>query len=316
VQMGSRTMIRSKKWTVGASCLMALVASAVCYAQTQTPATPAQTVGGNASVSASDAAVRVAQEDPAVVKRGAIAFATNCAGCHGATAKGTSIAPDLIRSTLVEDDNKGDQIGPVLRVAHPKGGTSKLSLSDQDITDLASWLRVQVYGAAFRQTYVYLDTLVGDPKKGEAYFKAKCASCHSPTGDLAGIGTRFDPPTLQSRWITGGGAVRGGRGGRGAALTSENGSTIADTAPPNVTNATITITVTLANGQKFDGVPISVTDFVVVFKDMSGAYHSYARADGFPKVEVHNPLQPHVDILKALNDSDMHDVTAYLVTLK
>jgi mono/diheme cytochrome c family protein len=277
--------------------------------------TPAPTVGGNASVHASDAATRVAQEDPGIVKRGAIAFATNCAGCHGATAKGTSIAPDLVRSTLVEDDNKADLIGPVLREAHPKSA-AKLNLTDEDITDLASWLRVQVYGAAFRQTYVYLDTLVGDPKKGEAYFNAKCASCHSPTGDLAGIGTRFDPPTLQSRWITGGGAVRGGRGRRGPAFTSDNGSTVADTAPPNVTKATLTITVTLANGQKFDGVPISVTDFNVVFKDMSGAYHSYARADGFPKVEVHNPLQPHVDILKSLNDSDMHDVTAYLVTLK
>ena len=307
-------MNRSKKWTAGGICLLALAASAVCYAQTQTPA-PEPTVGGNASVHGSDAAVRVAQEDPAVVKRGAIAFATNCAGCHGATAKGTNIAPDLVRSTLVEDDNKGDLIGPVLRAAHPKAA-SKLSLTDEDITDLASWLRVQVYGAAFRQTYVYLDTLVGDPKKGQTYFNAKCASCHSPTGDLAGIGTRFDPPTLQSRWITGGGAVRGGRGGRGPALTSDNGSTIADTTPPNVTNATLTITVTLVNGQKFEGVPISVTDFNVVFKDMSGAYHSYARVDGFPKVEVHNPLQPHVDILKSLNDSDMHDVTAYLVTLK
>jgi cytochrome c oxidase cbb3-type subunit 3 len=306
-------MIRSKKWTAGWITLVTLAASAVCHAQTQTPATPA--VGGNASVSASDAAVRVAQEDPAVVKRGAVAFATNCAGCHGATAKGTSIAPDLVRSTLVEDDNKDDLIGPVLRAAHPKSA-AKLDLTDADITDLASWLRVQVYGAAFRQTYVYLDTLVGDPKKGEAYFNTKCASCHSATGDLAGIGTRFDPPTLQSRWITGGGAVRGGRGGRGAALTSDNGSTVADTAPPNVTKATLTITVTLADGQKFDGVPISVTDFNVVFKDMSGAYHSYACADGFPKVEVHNPLLPHVDILKSLNDSDMHDVTAYLVTLK
>lgn len=300
------------KWKNGGVCVIGFLAAAVCYAQSQTSEPPKVTVGGNATVGASDAAVRVAQEDPAAVKRGAAVFATDCGGCHGATAKGTDIAPDLIRSTLVEDDDKGSLIGPVLHAPHPKGA-SQLNLTDQQILDLASWLRVQVYGASFRQTYVYLDTLVGDPKKGEADFNTRCASCHAATGDLAGIGTKYDPPALQARWITGGGG-RGGRG-RGAAIT-DNGSMFADTAPPNVTNSTITITVTLADGQKFEGVPISVTDFNVVFKDMSGAYHSYARNGEFPKVEVHNPLQPHIDILKNLNDNDMHDVTAYLVTLK
>ena len=306
------------KWKNSGLCAIGLLAAAVCYAQSQTPAPPPNqpqvTVGGNATVGASDAAVRVAQEDPAAVKRGGVVFATDCGGCHGATAKGTNIAPDLIRSTLVEDDEKGSLIGPVLRAPHPKGA-SQLNLTDQQILDLASWLRVQVYGASFRQTYVYLNTLVGDPQKGEIYFNAHCASCHSATGDLAGIGTRYDPPALQARWITGGGAGRGGRG-RGATTFTDNGSMLADTSPPNITKSTITVTVTLADGQKFEGVPISITDFNVVFKDMSGGYHSYARNGEFPKVEIHNPLEPHSEILKTLNDNDMHDVTAYLVTLK
>jgi cytochrome c oxidase cbb3-type subunit III len=271
-------------------------------------------VGTNATVSGSDAAVRVSQTDPAAAKRGGIVFAASCASCHGATAKGTDIAPDLIRSTLVEDDESGSLIGPVLRAAHPKGAV-KIDLTEPQISDLAAWLRVQVYGAAFRQTYTYLNVLVGDPKQGAAYFNAKCASCHSATGDLAGIGARYDAPSLQARWITGGGAGRGGRVGRGATMTG-NGSTIADNSPPVITKSTLTITVTLSTGESFTGVPTSVSDFDVSFRDTNGVYHSYARNGAFPKIEVHDPLQPHAEILKVLNDNDMHDVTAYLVTLK
>ena len=301
------------------AAFLALLLAAGCWAQgqTQSPATPAPVpapkVGGNATVGATDAAVRVAQEDPTAVKRGGVAFATYCAGCHGATAKGTDIAPDLIRSTLVEDDDKGNLIGPVLRAAHPKGA-SVLSLTDQQITDLAAWLRVQVYGASFRQTYAYLPMPVGDAAAGKVYFDAHCTSCHSATGDLAGIGSKYEGPALQSRWLTGG-VGRLGRGGRGAAFTS-SGSMVADTAPPDVTKSTITITVTLADGKVFTGVPISVTDFNVVFKDMSGGYHSFARNGEFPKVEIHNPMQAHADILKKLTDTEMHNVTAYLGTLK
>jgi cytochrome c oxidase cbb3-type subunit 3 len=72
----------------------------------------------------------------------------------------------------------------------------------------------------------------------------------------------------------------------------------------------------LASGQTYTGIPLSVTDFNVSFKDMSGVYHSYARDGEFPKVETHNPLQVHLDMLKTLQDDDMHNVTAYLVTLK
>jgi cytochrome c oxidase cbb3-type subunit III len=306
------------KWKVGCIQIAILLVAAAWQVQAQAPAPamPTPKEGTNATISASDAAVRASREDPASVKRGGDAFVANCGTCHGATAKGTDVGPDLVRSPLVEDDSKGELIGPVLRTGRPDKGMPKQDLTEQQITDIGAWLRVQVYGAAFRGTYSYLNIVVGDPKKGEAYFNGagKCGTCHSATGDLAGIGGKYDPPTLQSRWVSGGAGGRGGRG-RGGAL-SANGSTTADITPPEITKSTTTVTVTLANGQSFTGVPVSITDFNVTFRDMSGAYHSYTRNGDFPKVEMHNPLQAHGEILKTLTDDDMHNVTAYLVTLK
>jgi mono/diheme cytochrome c family protein len=290
------------------------------YGQTPAPATnPSSQAGANATISATPAAVRGSGEDPGAVSRGAAAYASaNCGSCHGATAKGTDTGPDLVRSPLVEDDTKGELIGPVVQNGRPDKGMPKSDLTDQQISDIAAWLRVQVYGAAMRNTYSYLNIVVGDPQKGEAFFNGagKCSTCHSVTGDLAGIGGKYDPPTLQSRWISGGASGRFGRGrGRGAIL-SDNGSTTADVTPPEITPSTTTITVTLANGQNFKGIPVQVDDFNVSFRDMTGAYHSYARNGEFPKVEVNNPLKPHGELLKTLTDEQMHDVTAYLVTLK
>lgn len=292
------------------------------HGETQTPtpsaATPAATVGVNATIRATPDAVRQSGEDPAAVARGADAYASaGCGSCHGATAKGTNIGPDLVRSPVVEDDTKGESIGPVLSQPHPTGGATP-NLTAQQISDIAAWLRVQVYGAAMRDTYSYLNIVVGDAQKGKTFFggPGKCNTCHSVTGDLAGIGREYDPPELQSLWISGGANARFGRGrARGGILTG-NGGMLADTSPPEIDPSTITITVTLANGKKFTGVPLALDDFHVAFRDMSGAYHSFDRNSEWPKVEIHNPLQPHWDLLKHLTDDEMHNVTAYLVTLK
>ena len=284
----------------------------------QAPATaqPSPAPVGTNDIGATPAAIRQSGEDPDAVARGAAAYASaGCGSCHGPTARGTDTGPDLVRSPLVEDDTKGELIGPVLSQPHPKGG-QKPNLTEQQISDVAAWLRVQVYGAAMRDTYQYLDIVVGDPQKGEAFFNGagKCNTCHSVTGDLAGIGSKYAPPQLQGLWISGGANARFGRGGRG--LLTANGGMLADTAPPVITPSTITITVTLEDGQKFTGVPVSIDDFDVSFRDMSGAYHSFDRHGEWPKIEIHNPLQAHWDLLKHLTDDEMHNVTAYLVTLK
>ncbi|MDR3699238.1 MAG: c-type cytochrome [Candidatus Sulfopaludibacter sp.] len=248
------------------------------------------------------AAVSGSKEDPAAVGRGAKLYQTNCAGCHGATARGGVGAPDLIRSSLVLDDEKGILIAPVLRNGRPDAGMPKPNLTEAEIGDVIAWLHVQTFAAGHRTTYAFQDVLTGDAKKGEAYFATTCGSCHSATGDLKGIGSRYDAFALQARWLQPRGGRGGGRGGRGAATASARGA--------------VTVTVMLASGQKVSGTLDRIDDFSVSLHDASGDYHSFTREGDSPRVEVHDPLKPHTDLLAKYTDADIHNVTAYLVTLK
>src|ERR1700722_6654872 len=213
---------------------------------------PTVTGAGNATA----AALKASKEDPAAVDRGAKLYAANCAGCHGPSARGGVGAPDLLRSLLVLDDEKGILIAPVLRSGRPDQGMPKPNLTEAQIADIVAWLHVQTYAAGHRTTYAFRDVLTGDPKKGEAYFSATCGTCHSATGDLKGVGSRYDPLALQAHWLQprggrGGGAA-GGRGGRG----SGRGAT-----PPVANRGAIMVTVTLASGEKVSGTLDRVDDF-------------------------------------------------------
>ena len=252
-----------------------------------------------AASGASAAAVAGSKEDPAAVERGGKLYVTNCGGCHGATARGGVGAPDLIRSILVLDDEKGILIAPVLRNGRPEQGMPASNLSEAQIADLVAWLHVQTYAAGHRATYAFQDVLTGDPKRGEAYFQSAgtCHACHSPTGDLKGIGSRYDAFTLQARWLN----PRGGRGGCGGTSSSRSA---------------ITVTVTPASGPPVSGTLDRVDDFNVSLRDASGDYHSFTRDGSIPKVEIRDPLKAHSELLAKYTDADIHNVTAYLVTLK
>lgn len=261
--------------------------------------------GEKATIAATQAALRGSKEDAAQVERGAKLYASNCASCHGATAKGIfGKGSDLVRSLYVLEDEKGILLTPPIRNGYPDKGMQKSNLTDAEIQDVAAWLRVQSYGAGHRTTYSFLDVLTGDAKKGEAYFNGtgKCNTCHSVTGDLKGIGTRYTPQQLQGRWLSPTG--RGGGGGRGASGAS---------AP---SRSQRTVVVTMANGQKVSGALDRVDDFNVTLHDASGAFRSIARNGDSPKVEITDPLRVHIDMLKTYTDDDMHNMTAYLATLK
>ena len=259
----------------------------------QLPSTP----GTKATIEASPAAIAGSKQDPDAVARGSILFKEKCGGCHGMTAKGTNKAPDLVRSVLVLDDEIGLLIGPVIRNGRPAKGMPKVGLSEPQIGDIVAWLHAQTFAADHRNTYLFLDALTGDAKKGEAYFNGAggCAKCHSGSGDLKGIGGKFDAHDLQGRWLM----PRGGRGGRGAAA-----------------KAPITATVTLPDGKKVEGVLERYDDFTISLKDAAGEYHSYSRNNGLPKVEVKDPAKAHTDLLRKYTDEDIHNVTAYLASLK
>ena len=271
--------------------LTLLLAATSVYLSAQEPA--GETVAGTA------AAITASKENPAAVERGGKLFLANCAGCHGATAKGGAGAPDLIRSLLVLDDEKGILISPVLRNGRPEQGMPKSNLSEPQIADIVAWLHVQTYAAGHRTTYAFQNVVTGDAKKGETYFNARCGGCHSVTGDLAGIGKRYEPLALQTRWLQPRGPGRGGRSG-----------------PPAVSRSASTVKVTLPSGQSFSGVLDRVDDFIISLHDANGEYRSFSRDGDTPKVEITNPLKAHTDLLSKYTDPDIHNVTAYLVTIK
>ena len=137
--------------------------------------------------------------------------------------------------------------------------------------------------------------LVGDARAGEAYFQTACSSCHSPTGDLKGIASRAaDPRELQNLWVSGGGG-----GGRGGAASGR-----------------ATVKVTPAGGATIEGRLVRIDDFLVTLVQPDGTRRTFARNGADPRVEVNDPADAHRKLVMALADKDMHDVTAYLWTIK
>jgi mono/diheme cytochrome c family protein len=234
--------------------------------------------------------------DPAAVERGKALYGVNCQFCHGADTRGGDSGPSLLRSAIVLDDQHGESIAPVVRAGRP--GMPKFSLTDDQIADVAAFVHT-FRAAGYDESRVKPPSIVvGDMKAGETFFSAKCGSCHSPTGDLRGLATKIaDPRLLQQTWLLPGtGAGRGG--------------------PPPVQVKPTTVTVTLPSGEKIDGTLDHVDDFVVAMTLPDGTRRSFATNGDTPKVEIHDPLQPHKDLLRTYSDSDIHNVTAYLVTLK
>ncbi|MBO0723422.1 MAG: c-type cytochrome [Blastocatellia bacterium] len=244
------------------------------------------------------------QFDQAAVDRGQQLFVAQCGFCHGSGATGGQSGPDLIRSVIVMDDEDGKHLGEFLKVGRPDKGMPKFDLSQEQTKDIATFLHQKISLAANRGGYKILNILVGDAKAGEAFFNGagKCNTCHSPTGDLQGIGSKYDPVTLQGRIVNPRGRGFGGRR-RGA---SDNSAF--RTLP--------TVTVTLPSGKSYNGVLLLITDFDVALRDSEGVFRSFTRDGDSPKVEVEDPLQAHIDMLAAWKDSDLHNMTAYLVTLK
>jgi mono/diheme cytochrome c family protein len=239
--------------------------------------------------------------DPAAADRGRGLYAAECVTCHGPTARGTATAPSLIRSIVVLNDRYGSLLGPFFKKGHPmQSGKPSASLTDAQIVDLMHFLRQRI-NDTLRGSDVFTVTniLTGDPKAGEAYFMGdgRCTTCHSTTGDLAGIASRISAPVdVQQRML-----FPTGRGGRGA--------------PPGSRRAAITVTVTPASGPAQSGVLVEEDDFHVTFRDASGAVRVVRKAPGVT-VATGDPLQAHHELLDRITDKNIHDLVAYLETLK
>jgi len=243
--------------------------------------------------------------DNAAADRGRALYAAECVNCHGALARGTDLGANLVRSLVVLHDRVGSELGPFLKKGHKtQSGVASGSFSSTQIADLSHFLKQRV-NDALRGSPLFQpnNILVGDAKAGAAYFngEGKCSTCHSPTGDLAGIGSRMAPVQLQQRFVFPSGGGRGGRGGPAAAAANAR--------------RTVTATVTPGNGPAMTGAVVMLDDFFVTIRDASGELHTWKRTPAV-KVVKHDPFQAHIDLLDKINDKQIHDVTAYLETLK
>jgi mono/diheme cytochrome c family protein len=285
---------------------VALLIATVAFAQApaQPPAAPAAGRGGRGGGGGFAAAYpQRLPADPAVVERGKASYGVNCAFCHGSDARGGEGGPNLIRSEVLLNDKNGELLAPIVLKGLPDRGMPAIPISASQVSDIAAFIhsfRVGGYDISRMQPP---SIVVGDAKAGETYFKSKCAGCHTGARDLKGIATRIaDPKALQQNWIIPG-SGRGARGGFGG------GAATATVSPT-------TVTVTQANGQKVEGRLVRIDDFLVTLTGADGAQRSFRRDGDVPKVEVHDPLEPHKKLITTYTDNDIHNVTAYLVTLK
>jgi cytochrome c oxidase cbb3-type subunit III len=230
-------------------------------------------------------------EDPAAVGRGRALFRSTCGFCHGEDATG-SRAPDLVRSTLVNHDDRGDLLAPLIRNGRPdKGMPSFSTMSDAQISDIVAFLHHQatlaLHSSHVPGDYPLAKLLTGNAEAGKAFFDGpgECSKCHSPTGDLAGIAKKFKPIDLQQEMVY-----------------------------PQKADKSATAVITLKDGQRFEGRVVHEDEFSIGIVCQDGWYRSWPR-DSI-EAEVHDPLQAHRELMNKYTEADIHNLFAYLETLK
>ena len=224
--------------------------------------------------------------DPAAVTRGQGTFGASCGFCHGSKATGTEQAPNLLRSPLVTQDHDGEVLAPFLKDGRPSLGMPAFpSLQPAQVSDIAAFLHNQLRTTR-RNRLPESALLVGDPKAGETYYNGagKCSTCHSVTGDLAGIGGKLQPLALTTSFLT----------------------------PPA---QPIKVSATLPSGKVVTGTIEYIDEFTVSMNDTSGLFRTWPRKY-LKDLSIEDPLATHKKQLLSYTDKDIHDLLAYLVTIK
>lgn len=235
---------------------------------------------------------------PQEVAAGKALFSANCSFCHGSNARGGESGPNLLRSETVLNDQNGERIAQVVQNGRIDEGMPRFSLDRQQIGQIAAFLHS--FPLVTRDAAANVNPVVGNAQAGQAFFTGAghCAGCHSANGDLAGIGNRFHPRELQRAMLT-------------ANWQGSGFSSVPNMIPPGTT-----ATVTTRSGQSYQGRLQSIDEFSVTLLDPAGAEHSFERNGGEPRVQIHNPLAQHLALWRVLTDEQIHNLTAYLVTLK
>ena len=292
-------MMQSRALAIGALLALSVMTSSLAAQEDTPPATAGRGRGGGRGGRGGGGRAGTREflglglaPDEAAAKKGEPIYKQNCATCHGEDARGSQ-GPNLVRSVVVLHDEKGEDLGALIKSGRPQAGMPGFpALSQEDVYNISQYLHLQVELAANRGTYgatygALRNTVTGDPRKGEEFFNSAggCAKCHSATGDLAKIGAKFPQASaMQSRFLW---PARQG--------------------PTNVK-------ITLPSGQSIAGTIRVMTDFDISITDTQGGYHQWSRSQ--VKVEIEDRLEGHRALLAKYTDADIHNLTAYLVTLK
>ncbi len=230
-------------------------------------------------------------EDPTAVAHGQALFQSSCGFCHGNDATG-SRAPDLVRSSVTLRDDNGNTLGPVIRNGRPdKGMPSFATLKDDQIASIVAFLHHQadaaLHSAHVPGDYPVAKLLTGSVEAGKKFFDSAggCAGCHSVTGDLAGVAKKFSPINLQQEMVY-----------------------------PSGKHVKKTALVTLPDGKRFEGTVVHDDEFSIGITAQDGWYHAWPKSE--VKADVHDPLEGHQELMSKYTDADLHNLFAYLETLK
>jgi mono/diheme cytochrome c family protein len=216
-------------------------------------------------------------------------FQQNCAFCHGRDAMGGETGPDLTQSRLVRMDRTGDEIAKVIHEGRPDNKMPAFNFSSQEIAGIIAFIHARQAEAVARpggrRGVAVADLQTGNAAAGKRYFDGAggCNKCHSPSGDLAGIASRFEGLELEELMLY----------PRGAKSK---------------------VTVTTPGGEKVSGVLAYRDEFTVALRDAGNVYRSW------PTNRVHYtvdaPVEAHVDLFGKYTDDDVHNLMAYIQTLR
>jgi cytochrome c oxidase cbb3-type subunit 3 len=237
----------------------------------------------------SAAAAQGVGDQKELVEHGGALFIQQCAFCHGRDAGGGEDGPDLTRSKLVAGDIAGDKIAPVIREGRPEKGMPRFSVSDAEMAELIAFIHdAKTKAEALvggRRGVDVADLQTGNVDAGKQYFNGagKCSSCHSPTGDLAGVAKRFEGLKLEQQMLYPKGAKA-------------------------------KVTVTLSSGSKVTGELVYRDEFTIGLRD--GEHHYRSWSTSRVKFSVDAPAEAHAELLPKYTDDDIHNLMAYLQTLR
>lgn len=228
-------------------------------------------------------------EASGLAEAGGNLFHQNCAFCHGRDAMGGETGPDLTQSKLVLSDTTGEKIAAVIREGRPENKMPSFNFSSQEINSIIAFIHAREAAAKAhpggRRGVAVADLQTGNVAAGKAYFEGPggCIKCHSPSGDLAGIANRYQGLQLEERMLY----------PRGAKST---------------------VTVTLPSGEKVSGTLAYRDEFTIALRDNSGTYRSWPTSR--VRFTVESPADAHVEQFSKYTDEDIHNLMAYLQTLR